>query len=68
MEEAYGPQSERFALALVDDAAQRPLFRFDAAALISAYGCLVKHKLWDDYCEAAPLADQAELLRFASVF
>ena len=68
MEEAYGPQSERFALALVEDAAQRPLFRFDAQALISAYGCLVKHNLWDDYCEAAPLADQAELLRFASAF
>lgn len=68
MEEAYGPQSLQFAHALVDDAAQRPLFRFDAAALISAYGCLVKHRLWGEYCDASPLGDQEELLRFATVF
>ena len=65
MEEAYGPRSLAFARALVDDAAQRPLFRFSAPKLLSAYGCLVTHKRWSAYLLASLPDDRQKLCDFA---
>ena len=65
MEEAYGPRSLAFARALVDDAAQRPLFRFSAPKLLSAYGCLVTHKRWSAYLLASLPDVRQKLCDFA---